>query len=34
MGMVEYRTALEGPNSPVVHAQQGICGTVAESGLT
>lgn len=27
MGMVEYRTALEGPNSPVVHTQQGICGT-------
>lgn len=24
-GMVEYRTALEGRNSPIVHVQQGIC---------
>jgi hypothetical protein len=23
--LVEYRTALKGPNSPVVHVQQGIC---------
>jgi hypothetical protein len=25
LGLVEYRTALKGPNSPVVHVQQGIC---------
>jgi hypothetical protein len=25
-GLVEYRTALKGPNSPVVHIQQGMCG--------
>jgi hypothetical protein len=24
-GLVEYRTSLKGPNSPVVHVQQGIC---------
>jgi len=24
--MLEYRTALKGPNSPVVHVQQGMCG--------
>jgi len=24
--MLEYRTAMNGPNSPVVHVQQGMCG--------
>ena len=24
--LLEYRTALRGPNSPVVHVQQGMCG--------
>jgi hypothetical protein len=26
LAMLEYRTALNGPNSPVVHVQQGMCG--------
>jgi hypothetical protein len=25
VSMLEYRTALKGPNSPVVHVQQGLC---------